>query len=390
MSTTARSFARQATRGSAINARITGEIFTRQRFGGVSRYCVELARELNQTGEVDARIDAGLHINEYLWNSRQCVNHRGIFLSRPSRTAKRICDLAEKFNRKLPTGGQADVVHLSYYGHEHFRRRSAAKICTFYDMIHERFAPDPTFFERKQKCLTKSDRSIAISEATKADMVHYLGADPDKIDVVYLASRIAFQADTSAASGQYLLWVGARNWYKNFETFVRGYVRSRAASDGVPLLCAGGPPITQQEQETWHALGLDPERVRYLQPTDSELAALYGSALGLVYASLYEGFGIPPLEAMMCNCPVIASNSGSIPEVVGDAALMIDPQSPESIANQIDELIYNSDTAIRLRRCGLAQAAKFSWERCAQETLACYRRALNMTDPAPTSPSIAI
>lgn len=386
MLTAVRSFAPRATHGSFIDARISGEIFTRQRFGGVSRYCVELARELNQTGTVNARIAAGLHINEYLWNSRKSVNHRGLFLSRPSRTAKRICDLAQKLNRKLPTGGQADVIHLSYYGHEHFRGRNAAKICTFYDMIHERFAPDPTFFERKQKCLKQSDRSIAISEATKADMVHFLGADPDKIDVVYLASRITFQTDTAAVPGQYLLWVGARNWYKNFEAFVRGYVRSRAASDGVSLLCAGGPPITPQEQETWHGLGLDPGKVRYLQPTDHELAALYASALGLVYASLYEGFGIPPLEAMMCNCPVIASDSGSIPEVVGDAALMIDPQSPESIATQIDELIYNRDTASRLRRRGSAQAAKFSWARCAQETLACYRRALEISD-SPRAPT---
>lgn len=375
---------RSVTRGAVIDARITGEIFTRQRFGGVSRYCVELARELNQTGEVDARIDARLHINEYLWNARRSVNHRGIFLSRPSRTAKRICDWTQKLNRKLLAGGQADVIHLSYYGHEHFRGRSAAKICTFYDMIHERFAPDPTFFERKRKCLKQSDRSIAISEATKADMVHFLGADPDKIDVVYLASRITVQADTAAVPGQYLLWVGARNWYKNFETFVRGYVRSRAAADGVSLLCAGGSPITQQEQETWHGLGLDPGKVQYLQPTDHELAALYASALGLIYASLFEGFGIPPLEAMMCNCPVIASNSGSIPEVVGDAALMIDPQSPESIATQIDELLYNGETADRLRRRGLEQAAKFSWARCAQETLDCYRRALDMGDSAVT------
>ncbi len=184
MLTAVRSFARRAAHGSIIDARISGEIFTRQRFGGVSRYCVELARELNQTGAVNARIAAGLHINEYLWNSRKSVNHRGLFLSRPSRTAKRICDLAQQLNRKLPTGGQADVIHLSYYGHEQFRGRNAAKICTFYDMIHERFAPDPTFFERKQKCLEQSDRSIAISEATKADMVHFLGADPDKIDVV--------------------------------------------------------------------------------------------------------------------------------------------------------------------------------------------------------------
>jgi len=377
---------RSAMRRPAITTRITGEIFTRQRFGGVSRYCVELARELNQTGEVNARVDAGLHINEYLWNSRRSVNHCGIFLSRPTKSAKRICGFAQMLNRKLAVGAKADVVHLSYYGHEQFCSRGRVKVCTFYDMIHERFASNPQFRARKAKCLEQSDRCIAISEATKEDMVYFLGADPDKVDVIYLASQLMPPADTAAVGGNYLLWVGARGWYKNFDTFARGYVRSRACRDGVTVVCAGGQAITPQEREAWCALGLAAEMVRHVQPTDNELGQLYADALGLVYPSLFEGFGIPPLEAMTCNCPVIASKSGSIPEVVGDAALMIDPESPDSIASQIDELVYSSHTADSLRERGKAQAAKFSWARCARETLGCYQRAMQEIGPAGNPP----
>lgn len=363
------------TRVPPISTRITGEVFTRQRFGGVSRYCVELARELNRTGEVDARIDARLHINEYLQESRREVQHRGMFLPRSGSVSKRVCRLAQAIDRKLIPARKTNVVHLSYYQHEHFRPRGAANLCTFYDMIHERFAPNPKFLARKANCLKQADRCIAISEATKRDMVHFLGADPDKIDVVYLASQLT-PPPTATESGNYLLWVGPRSWYKNFDTFARGYARSRAAAEGVTVVCAGGPAITPAEWEAWHALGLKPAALRHVQPDDHELAKLYAGAIGLVYASLFEGFGIPPLEAMMCNCPVIASDSGSIPEVVGDAALKIDPQSPDSIASQIDDLVHNPGLAASLRKRGKAQAAKFSWARCAHETLACYRRAM--------------
>lgn len=366
---------RSVTAAPVISARITGEIFSRQRFGGISRYCVELARELNRTGEVDARIDARLHINEYLVESRREVNHRGIFLPRSGRISKRVCRMAQTLDRKLIPARKTNIIHLSYYQHEQFCQRGTTNICTFYDMIHERFAPNPDFFARKANSLKLADRCIAISEATKRDMVHFLGADPDKIDVVYLASQLT-PPSIAAERRNYLLWVGPRKWYKNFDTFARGYARSRAAADGVSVVCAGGPAITPAEWEAWHALGLRPEALRHVQPDDQELAKLYAGAIGLVYASLFEGFGIPPLEAMMCNCPVIASDSGSIPEVVGDAALKIDPESAESIAFQIDELLYKDELATSLRKRGTAQAAKFSWARSARETLACYRRAM--------------
>src|SRR5690606_24885561 len=124
----------------------------------------------------------------------------------------------------------------------------------------------------KRKSLQAADRCIAISEATKTDMVHYLGADPDKIDVIYLASRMSLPERTVDSVGRHLLWVGARGWYKNFDNFAHGFSRSRASAEGIAVVCAGGPPFTPQERQRWDELGLSPESLQHVQPSDDELA----------------------------------------------------------------------------------------------------------------------
>jgi glycosyltransferase involved in cell wall biosynthesis len=123
-------------------------------------------------------------------------------------------------------------------------------------------------------------------------------------------------------------------------------------------------------------LGLQ-DRVRFLGyvPLD-DLIGLYSAASVFVYPSLYEGFGLPILEAMSCGCPVITSNTSAMPEVAGDAALLIDPCSVEAIVGAISRVLDDPAVAAELREKGLARARLFSWERCAQETLEVYRRAL--------------
>jgi glycosyltransferase involved in cell wall biosynthesis len=108
-----------------------------------------------------------------------------------------------------------------------------------------------------------------------------------------------------------------------------------------------------------------------------DLVALYNAAAVLVYPSLYEGFGIPVLEAMACGCPVVTSNLSALPEVAGEAAILIDPHDVQAIAGAIQGVLGDPALADQLRQKGFAQARKFSWERCAQETITVYRRALD-------------
>jgi glycosyltransferase involved in cell wall biosynthesis len=140
------------------------------------------------------------------------------------------------------------------------------------------------------------------------------------------------------------------------------------------VVAFGGGAFTPAESERVCALGLRPEQVRHMDGTDSLLHRLYHQASALVYPSLYEGFGLPPLEAMARGCPVVSSKTSSMPEVVGDAGELVDPGIPESIAAGIERVVFDSDRRQSLVRSGYERYRVFSWKRCAEETRQVYRR----------------
>ncbi len=360
-----------------MNVRITGEIFTNQRYGGISRYLVALACALERQQLADTQISAALYVNEYLRLHRRELQHQGIHVS-PVKGLRRISSVLNRIADGC-TSWTPDVTHASHYRHGELSRSPGAKVCTFYDMIQERFGYDPLTRERKRQCYSVADRCIAISECTKSDMVHYLKAQPENIDVVYLASDIVPCPKPISAAGDFLLWVGGRGTYKNFLKFAEAFAISKAAKAGVRIWCAGGPKVSKEEKESWLGVGLNPDSVFHTSPPDEELAKLYSEAIALVYVSRYEGFGIPPLESMICSCPVISSSTGSVPEIVGDAALCVDPDSTESICDAIDRIVFSDSTRVELIQRGTTRASLFSWDKCARETFQSYQRAVQGT-----------
>jgi glycosyltransferase involved in cell wall biosynthesis len=159
----------------------------------------------------------------------------------------------------------------------------------------------------------------------------------------------------------FVLFVGDRGGYKNFDTLVRAMGTSRVLRD-MPLVCFGGGPIRDK-------------RVIHVSGGDDVLASLYTQAAALVYPSLYEGFGMPLLEAMACGCPVVCSNTASLPEIAGDAAELCDPSDPAHIAAAIENVLSPA-RATELRRLGAARVKEFTWEKCARETREVYRSLL--------------
>lgn len=353
----------------------TGEVFVAQQFGGISRYVVELLSALTKEGEVDISLFAPIYVNDYLYEAKKVFRHRGIHMRKfrgLPRVFSAIEQVAEKIRRTEPA-----IIHTSFYNERALRSCvTSKKISTFYDMIDERFDRVPVFQAKKEKVFKLSDRCIAISQSTKSDMVEFYNADPEKIDVVYLATSFPLLDRSPNQPKDYLLWVGDRHTYKNFSNFVRAFSISRARREGVRVICAGGVPLRQEELHEWNSVGLKPEQLSYVRPTDDQLQHLYAHALALVYVSAYEGFGIPPLEAMRCNCPVIVSNSSSLPEVVGNAAEIVDASDTDAMAVGLDHVVYDGAVREKLIEHGRVQSAKFSWERCASETLECYRKVL--------------
>ena len=217
------------------------------------------------------------------------------------------------------------------------------------------------------------------SEFSRRELIRYCHVSADKLTVVYLGKEHVFahKADQRVfakhgfGNKPFLLAVSSLNPSKNFVGLVRALEHLRNPDFDVVIAGGTNPAVFRGRT------GALPASVKHLgYVSEGELRALYERATGFVYPSFYEGFGLPPLEAMACGTPVIVSNAASLPEVCGDAALYCDPHSPQDMADKIERLM--SDEALRedLKQKGLARAKTFSWDTCARETLAVLEQVL--------------
>jgi len=229
---------------------------------------------------------------------------------------------------------------------------------------------------------------IAPSEWTKKEIISYLGTRPDKIRVIYEAARNNMKPVTPG-QGQlvlekyqvrqpYLLYVGTIEPRKNLLTLIRAYDELMRTTTHRPqlVLCGGRGWLDSDVFNLVKELHLQ-DQVRFTgYVDDADLPALYSSAEVFIYPSIYEGFGLPPLEAMACGAPVISSNATSLPEVVCEAGLMHDPGDFRALTKCIVQLFDDAAMHEYFRHAGMKQAARFSWERAARETQAVYNEVL--------------
>jgi glycosyltransferase involved in cell wall biosynthesis len=355
----------------APRIRFSHDVFGLQEVGGVSRYVVELHRAFWRLG-MDSRILAGAHINRYL---EQCPGVLG-FRTRATRVPRRIRRCNELFNRIAAGGG---VFHRTFHG-SCFRPRCRIRATTVYDMIPELFAEatQPVTRESlvKRRDCESADIICAISETTRKDLHRLWGLPLDRISVTPLGVTKVEPAPTDWVSrlGPFLLHVGRRGGYKNFLSLLSSAARILPGS-GVRILCFGGGAPEPEESQSIDRLGLH-ETVCFVSGSDADLAACYQQALGHVTASLYEGFGLTPLEAMSHGCPVACSNRGSLPEVVGDAAHIFDPDDPDRQDEALRWLMEGRAAHCEMIDRGHLRCARFTWDDTARATLDAYNSAL--------------
>lgn len=234
----------------------------------------------------------------------------------------------------------------------------------------------------------RSKRFIAASEYTRREMIARLGISSDRIDVTYQAPRAAFRPATAEHQRSvlsrltlkpgFLLYVGTLEPRKNLPGLLRAYAGlPTALRRRSPLVLAGGwgwgEAELQQRLSDAH-IAADVRLTGYL--ADDDLAALYSACAALAWPTFYEGFGMPPLEAMACGAPVITSSATSLPEVVGSAGVLLDPADESAWREALRRAIEDHAWRAGRRAAGLVRAAEFSWQRCAEETIAAYRRTL--------------
>jgi len=360
--------------------------FTGLTYGGVSRYFFELMRSFAKRPDIEFELSLRLSNNEYLdqVSFSRHLRYRNL-ADLPN--ANRIASVLNRlYSLQRIRAGKYDVFHPTYY-HRYFLNSIGNRpfVITFHDATSERYGdqyPDvgKGLYDVKKQLLRRADCIISVSEFSKEEILRYFPINPDKIKVIHLGTTLAEQVNTpsSVTPGlpfPYILYVGKRGLYKNFDNFFRAIQPVLQRHPDLHLVCGGGGLFNHDEQALFHAARLA-DRVHYRPVTDAGLLSLYQHARAFVFPSLNEGFGIPVLEAFSGGCPVVLSDRSSLPEVGADAAIYFDPEDDDSIANAVERVVTDEPLRAELRQKGTRRLQDFSCDKTARQTLEVYQNLL--------------
>ncbi len=387
------------------------QIFEWQKVGGISRYFYELMAYFTKDDSVNVVLPLLYSNNEYLKNSllfpaKALPNpvRIGDYHSLSSKANYLKEKVLHKIKGKYANGslefietiknkalnieeikkGDFDIFHPT--SHDHYFLpyiNDKPFIYTVYDIITTVFS-EFFLYEKldvNQQLLDKAKKVIAISESTKKDIVNVFNIDETKIEVVYLASSLDENLSNVSLEFKenlpetYLLFVGFRERHKNFMFFIQMFSFLKIKEIDLHVICTGFP-FSDSERFLFNKLGIQ-NKVHFIYANDQELAFLYKHALAFVFPSMYEGFGLPVLEAFSCGCPVIVSNSTSLSEIGGDAAVYFEPKDPKSMLDALKSVINSASLRDEKVTKGYIQLKKFSWEKTAIKTKEIYKQALS-------------
>jgi len=353
------------------------QAFSLQMYGGVSRYFVELAKNVSSLNLM-TEVYSPVYVNRYLLNDYN-RNSSGFCVNSSSPTAIKLVYGVNELLKSIIVRDRCDILHETYYACSQ-RIKSKKKVITVFDLIPEVLSSKygaPQLDPVKVRAIDRADHVICISRSTQNDLIRFYGVERKKTSVVYLG---AFSSDATPNNNiiyrdPYILYVGKRSGYKNFYALVEAYSRSSQLRNNACIVIFGGGELLDKEKKLLSHYGIL-DKVIYIHGDDSLLSAYYNNALMFVYPSLYEGFGLPPLEAMKLGVPVVCSNAGSIPEVVGDAGLYFAPTNYDQLRAVMEDVLNDSSLRNKMSFDGMKQSAKFSWFKTATETLTVYEQLL--------------
>lgn len=358
------------------------QAFSRNSYGGVSRYFSELYSHLIDSS-VSPYILAPIHRNVYLDSISDCGVYGKYLKKYPPKTTRLILKINKLISDMVMPMMCPNLIHQTYYGGHSYSANGAARILTVYDMIHELIPNEipPTDQTSRLKLLSAndSDHIICISKNTKADLMNFFNVPEAKISVVYLGCDVGKlgsglrQSKPFNSDRPFVLYVGNRFGYKNFKVLLEAYGALNLYKTH-DLLIFGGGSLTDIELAMLDMLGIPHSNVKHQYGEDSLLISIYKNAEVLVYPSLYEGFGLPPLEAMANSCPVISSSSSCMPEILGNAAIYFDPTSFEDLMIALKRLINSKEDRKNYILKGVERSRLFTWKSCSDATLEIYKR----------------
>lgn len=352
------------------------QMFTFQRFGGVTRYFADLMYNL-PTDEFRASMPMRFCENHYV-TVTYGRKYPSFSFPKNYRWRRRVYQLANMtYAWNAVRMCDYDIFHPTYYNPYFLsavKRRNKPFVLTIHDMTFERYPQDVLIYDRtiphKKRLIAEADHIIAVSENTKRDIVELLGTDPSKISVVHHGYRPIAEA-APRLFDRYVLYVGERKGYKNFFPWLSAVRPLLMADPTLMIVCTGNPFSTAEVEffKKWNVA----DRLLHISANDEQMASLYRYALCFVFPSHYEGFGIPILEAFSNGCPVCLSDASCFPEVAGDAALYFNPNDTQSMQDTLREIITSSTLRHELSLKGKSRVQEFSLERMVQSTCDVYR-----------------
>lgn len=356
---------------------------------GITTYSYNLIKELIHTGDCEPCLIEYADSGSFPELPRMIVPNplkkiSNLYLWHPY--------LTKKLN---DTGNQLDIVHSLNQGPSFFRLKKHKYVITIHDLlplVHPGLRPFSVYLTYKAllpRTLKHADMIISDSQSTKNDLIRIFGLPEEKIKVVHLgvdhSFRRACREEIEAVRSKYrldspfVLYLGGLAVHKNVPTLIRSFSSVKERNPDHKLVITGTKRWGYAEVfKEIERSGLQNDVIFLGYVPDSDLPALYSAADVFVNPSIYEGFGLPTLEAMACGTPVVSSNTSSFPEVVGDAGIMVDPARPDLIAEKINQVLSDDGQKKRLVSMGTERAKRFTWKRCAQETYEVYREVCSM------------
>lgn len=338
-----------------------------QLYGGASKYFVKMISHLPQDSwETTA-----------LWSINEYARATGLIHTVKKRFKGEVSVL-ERVNRIYTTykivKGQFNVLHQTDFDNYFYKELGDKPlVVTYHDSNLSTIDPHPAIVKKQEKALHRANAIIVVSQNTKKDLLDLFDVDEKKVHVIYHGIDIPDLQEfpkERIIKDEYFLYVGRRSTYKNFKRLASAFARLHKIYKNIKLVCTS-QEFTEEEYYFFSSLSIDDALIA-VKASEQEMIQLYRDAVALVFPSLYEGFGMPILEAWSCRCPVILANASCFPEIADNAAIYFDPYSENDMFQRLLEVYESRKLRLKLISLGEKRVLDYSWSKCAKEHMRVY------------------
>ena len=347
-----------------------GSIFLHQKKGGISKYIQKINDRFIKYN-VKSRIYAPITISDNLDNNKKNIIYF-FKLKKIPKFCTWIFYMVSSFLTVFYINIlKPNILHFTFYNNFLIPYIKTPYILTVYDLIHEKMRVKQKYF-KKSELIKKARHIICISKQTKKDLIKFYKVKNKKISIIYPGVEPAIKYKNKIKKN-YILFVGSRESYKNFNNFINAYSKSKYLLENFKVVCFGIEKFNNSENKLIKKLKITGQ-IFFKTGNDLELDKYYRKSSLFITTSLLEGFGLTPLEAMRCGCPVLCNDIPIFREILSSSCAYVDAKNVNNIKNKMEKILKSKIIQKKLSEKGYKRIKKFSWDKCTSETVKIYRQ----------------